>query len=875
LSTSLLRNLSQSSRRSLQKAVDEKKLLNYATEKARKSGKNKASSALSHSMGIAMEMDGSNKSRYGKDPNSGHHRTYLDDDEIAHEIDFVAAQHTSSASARHPSSNLLIRRSMEMQPTKSSLLSARGITHRSYAHFISQILHTTNQIKYSSEGRTVSLGHIYFTRAYAYEICGNAERAFRDYTTCISIFEELKEWCVEAYFNRGLLHYGKGDFQLALEDLNTAIAQDAKSAGEGEGGLNVNLYRNRALLRRKMNKYLESWSDIKVVRKIEGGREKEKAKGEMMKSKMGSIQKDDLGVRASKILRQTKKTLHKVEALPSLSPLEEPVIIDDCLDLCDYKPVQMEPPTMRPVTTPTMSPAMTPTTSPTSRHRTPNTANSLLNKRMKDLLDSRKDLHDDTIMNNSVGLPTYNRPSMNVLLGGSSSNTFGAASSEAIAREEEIKDSVVEILMKEPKDRTKLEARKVANTLINFEFFKLMSDDMEALIHLCMKIEMRTYHKDTYIFHHGDLGDVFYVLYEGAVSITIHLSGDGGNKSTASTSSSKNENIGVHEKTLKLLHKGDTFGETALKTEGGRRGANAKCTQDSYLLVITCPDYLAIEEEHEAFIKQEKLAMVRRCLAFKTYDQDRLEKIVKLMKVKRYDAGTVICGKGDATNKELCLIKKGMVKVTKATPLELCLMQDEDKERMSKTKKKKNQFLKDEPPGIWVIQRNWREIMEPRTAGVSDERREGLTHDFTVGVLGSGQYFGELAVLDNTEHNPVTVIACTNVELYTLGEREIKRLNLHLNHHLKQSLEESIVMHNPPAEKVAHFFRGKVNWELKKGEILETCMSEKWLKAKREIDIANLKLDQSLAKTTNSPKPKKERELKRRTASLITKGKQY
>jgi len=53
---------------------------------------------------------------------------------------------------------------------------------------------------------------------------------------------------------------------------------------------------------------------------------------------------------------------------------------------------------------------------------------------------------------------------------------------------------------------------------------------------------------------------------------------------------------------------------------------------------------------------------------------------------------------------------------------------------------------------------------------------------------------------------------------------------------MKQSLEESIVMHNPPGEKVAHFFRNKVNWELQKGEILESCLSEKWLEAKKNGD---------------------------------------
>ena len=43
---------------------------------------------------------------------------------------------------------------------------------------------------------------------------------------------------------------------------------------------------------------------------------------------------------------------------------------------------------------------------------------------------------------------------------------------------------------------------------------------------------------------------------------------------------------------------------------------------------------------------------------------------------------------------------------------------------------------------------------------------------------------------------------------------------------------QSLVMHNPPAEKVGHFFRGKLKWEAKKDRILRSCMSSKWMKAK-------------------------------------------
>jgi CRP-like cAMP-binding protein len=407
------------------------------------------------------------------------------------------------------------------------------------------------------------------------------------------------------------------------------------------------------------------------------------------------------------------------------------------------------------------------------------------------------------------------------------------------------------VLEKDPETRTTLEARKIANTLVDFEFFRMMADDMDSLTNLCKKIDVVRLKTEQYVFHQGDPGNVFYVLYEGGISITISYGAEKANHGG---------DAGEGEKTLKLLLKGDTFGENALKSETGKRSANAKCTQDCFLLIIGCEDYLTIESEHEAFRREQKLSMLRRCPAFSEFSQDQLAQIVAKMGVKRYDAQTVITNRGDPSP-DLCLIKRGMVKVLKSTPLSICEPRSSAAAPNSSTYlsgsarlnalQKPDKPADDESPGIWVIQRNWREIMEPKKANLTAVEQQELEDDrwdFTVGVLGSGQFFGELAVLDEAEYSPVTVVACTNVELYCISQKDIKKLGMHINHHLKQSLEESMVIHNPPAQKVAHFFRSKVNWEMKKDRILESCMSEKWIKGRNEatgksaIDSGEVKL---------------------------------
>jgi hypothetical protein len=46
---------------------------------------------------------------------------------------------------------------------------------------------------------------------------------------------------------------------------------------------------------------------------------------------------------------------------------------------------------------------------------------------------------------------------------------------------------------------------------------------------------------------------------------------------------------------------------------------------------------------------------------------------------------------------------------------------------------------------------------------------------------------------------------------YVLTVQDIQDCQLHTEHELKKALEKSMVLHNPPAQKVAHFFRSKVS----------------------------------------------------------------
>ena len=102
----------------------------------------------------------------------------------------------------------------------------------------------------------------------------------------------------------------------------------------------------------------------------------------------------------------------------------------------------------------------------------------------------------------------------------------------------------------------------------------------------------------------------------------------------------------------------------------------------------------------------------------------------------------------------------------------------------------------------------------------SDQRQQPQTVEFTVGVLGSGQVFGELAVLDPEKISPVAALSSTAVEIYCFDSETMALMDTHMFAKTMNILNESLTLHDPPVEKVAYYFRAKYNWELRKSSLM-------------------------------------------------------
>ena len=85
----------------------------------------------------------------------------------------------------------------------------------------------------------------------------------------------------------------------------------------------------------------------------------------------------------------------------------------------------------------------------------------------------------------------------------------------------------------------------------------------------------------------------------------------------------------------------------------------------------------------------------------------------------------------------------------------------------------------------------------------------------------------QVSVLDSNQLSPVTIIAYTNVELYSISKEKLHAQHASFNVDMVNFLNESMMMHNPPQQKIAQYLRNRLRWERNKSKILANMMPPK------------------------------------------------
>lgn len=104
--------------------------------------------------------------------------------------------------------------------------------------------------------------------------------------------------------------------------------------------------------------------------------------------------------------------------------------------------------------------------------------------------------------------------------------------------------------------------------------------------------------------------------------------------------------------------------------------------------------------------------------------------------------------------------------------------------------------------------------------------------EFAVGILGSGQVFGELAVLNATQLSPLSAVSSTAVELYCFESDVLAALGARFHVSTVKALLESLTLHDPPIDKIGFFYRQKHAWETRKHQLMNRLRG-------KEVQIKN------------------------------------
>lgn len=147
-----------------------------------------------------------------------------------------------------------------------------------------------------------------------------------------------------------------------------------------------------------------------------------------------------------------------------------------------------------------------------------------------------------------------------------------------------------------PEHRTEEQVEDILDFVKNVKFFQKLSQAHQKA--LCRRMTIESFQRDQYIFHVGDVGDKFYIIVSGSVSVQV-------------------PRYSLHgERTLEVamhLKKGAGFGELALQKAGEARSAAIQAVERTEVLVTTREDYdMFAGQRHMQFI-QTRVNFLRQC----------------------------------------------------------------------------------------------------------------------------------------------------------------------------------------------------------------------------------------------------------------------
>ncbi|KAL3663834.1 hypothetical protein V7S43_011247 [Phytophthora oleae] len=486
---------------------------------------------------------------------------------------------------------------------------------------------------------------------------------------------------------------------------------------------------------------------------------------------------------------------------------------------------------------------------------------------LKEMGKFEEAIHDYTWLDTIRHHPTD--PSHSVLLEAvyNQQNSSVATNSSAAlayeAQESSTKAWLEQFLKKDPGGRTNADVAEAARLARCWGFFRGMR---AAMIERCMR--NATYHRfesDQVVVEQGKPSLSFHVVLDAVASLvktvtfqgstsrelrTIYQGDTVGLEPSSATNSDGRLVMLRHRAQRQLMLRsrvGSTSGSPLLASIRSQNGFQLNSFRSLGSAVRTIPStlhpretatfssmgevscmmldvdvYLNILREHEERLLEERLQFLHRCHAFGTCSDEMLAALAVVSGAKLVDPSKDALRTGEVV-KQLYVIKKGVCHVVKTITIPHSSPAPRSSTLPSKLGKAEDALTSRSSDGSWVLDNGWM-LTNPRLvsnaqalAGVRSQHSE----EVTVAVLASGQLFGELSVLQPGQHSPVTVRTQTLVELLVFEEEDLSQLRVQYMSGTMNALQESLLFHNPPQQKLAQLCCDRTHWTREKRNVLE------------------------------------------------------
>ncbi|GMF27475.1 unnamed protein product [Phytophthora lilii] len=255
--------------------------------------------------------------------------------------------------------------------------------------------------------------------------------------------------------------------------------------------------------------------------------------------------------------------------------------------------------------------------------------------------------------------------------------------------------------------------------------------------------------------------------------------------------------------------------------------ATLSCLGEVSCMLLDVDVYLNILREHEERLLEERLQFLHRCHAFGTCSDEMLAALAAVSGSKLVDPGKDALKAGEVV-KQLYVIKKGVCHVLKTITIpQSSHTASHRTSTLSSSRlggsKSEEALTSRSNDGSWVLDNGWM-LTNPRLVSNAQALAAAkLQHseEVAVAVLASGQIFGELSVLQPGQHSPVTVRTQTLVELLVFEEEDLSQLRVQYMSGTMNALQESLLFHNPPQQKLAQLRCDLTHWTREKRSVLE------------------------------------------------------